>query len=134
MEEAAQNPPSNPLDIMELETDMIQLVADVERGKGLCLRVEGSAAVLVAQTGSVEVRKRGAVLRTAEAAIYVLASEECPIEAFERGPDGWFRAACADAVRLPSGKYTAKEFMDLIRLAVKATAQAALNIIGTQGP
>jgi hypothetical protein len=133
MEETAQNPPS--LDIMELETDMIQLAADVERGKGLCLRVEGGAVILQGRTGSVEVRKRGAVLRTAEAAIYVLASKECPIEAFERGPDGWFRAACADAVRLPSGKYDAKEFMNLLRLAVKATAQAALNIIGeTQGP
>jgi hypothetical protein len=129
VEEAAQNPPSKPsLDVMELGTDMIQLAADVERGRELCLRVEGGAVILQGRTGSIEVRKRGAVLRTADTVIYILASEECHVEAFERGPDGWFRAACADAARLPSGTYTAKEFMDLIRLAVKAIAQTALSI------
>jgi len=131
MEGTAQNPPSNrpSLDIMELGSDAIELIMSVEKGKGLCLSIEGGAAVLRGQTGVVEVRRKGAVLRTEDAVIYVLASEECPIEAFESGPDGWFRSACTDAVRLPSGgRYTAKEFMDLIRLAVEAVAQTALNI------
>ena len=135
MEGTAQNPPSRPsLDVMELETDMIMLIRDVEKGKGLCLSIEGGAAVLKGQTGVVEVRRKGAVLRTEDTAIYVLASEECPIEAFEMGPDGWFRSACTDAVMLPSGKYTAREFMDMIRLAIKAIAQTAMSISETRSP
>jgi len=119
------------LDVMELESDMIVLIQDIEKGnKKLCLQIKGGTAILRGETGIVEVRKKGAVLRTAEAAIYVLASEECPIEAFEVGADGWFRSSCTDAIMLPSGRYAAKEFMDLIRLAVKAIAQTAMLVIG----